>query len=151
MDTTLPPDANTEIPPLAEGDSPLPGTGQGKKKADATLPASAQAPLLYTVMMLALMGQMLLSPLIAPLSREMGLREWHIGLTISLAAIMFALTSGPWGRASQRFGVRPVLTAAMGMGAIALAAFALLAHFGMKGVWVGTGLLLGVILTRGVI
>ena len=167
MDTTLPPDANTEIPPLAEGDSPLPGTGQGTKKAagdsslpasgkankksDATLPASAQAPLLYTVMMLALMGQMLLSPLIAPLSREMGLREWHIGLTISLAAIMFALTSGPWGRASQRFGVRPVLTAAMGMGAIALAAFALLAHFGMKGVWVGTGLLLGVILTRGVI
>lgn len=120
-------------------------------KEAAAIPASAQARLLYTIMMLALMGQMLLSPLIAPLSREMGLREWHIGLTISLAAVMLAFTSGPWGRASQRYGVRPILTLAMGAGAFALGAFAVLSYFGMAGAWTGAGLLIGVVVTRGII
>ncbi len=120
-------------------------------KQAVRIPASAQAPLLYAILMLALMGQMLLSPLIAPLSREMGLREWHIGLTISLAAVMLAFTSGPWGRASQRYGVRPVLTTAMGAGAFALGAFAVLSYFGMSRAWAGVGLLIGVVVTRGII
>ncbi|MDO5722192.1 MAG: MFS transporter [Actinomycetaceae bacterium] len=120
-------------------------------KADTKLPASAQAPLLYAILMLALMGQMLLSPIIAPLAREMGLAEWHIGLTISLAAIMLAFTSGPWGRASQVYGVRPILTTAMSLGAIALGVFALIAHYGMRGIWAGTALALGVVLTRGIL
>ena len=65
-------------------------------------------PLFLTVL-LAYMGQMILNPILAPLSREIGLKEWHIGATISLAAIILSLTSTRWGRVSLRWGISAYL------------------------------------------
>lgn len=115
----------------------------------AALPAQAQAPIVYLVVFLAFMGQMLLNPIIAPLSREMHLQEWHIGATISLAAIVLMFLSPLWGKSAGRRGAKPVLALAMGLGAAALASFSAVAYLGMHGLWTGPGLVLGVMVTRG--
>lgn len=112
---------------------------------------SSQSRLILMTVFLAYMGQMMLNPIIAPLSRSMGLQEWHIGATVSLSAVTLASLSQFWGRRSQRSGVRSVLVASMTVGALALASFAGLAWLGVRGAWTGTGLALGVVLTRGVL
>ena len=104
---------------------------------------------LFMATLLAYMGQMILNPIIAPLSREIGLKEWHIGATISLAAIVLALTSTAWGRISLRRGTRSILVAGMAGAAVSLSGFAVVAWFGLKGVLTGGALVAGVVLTRG--
>ncbi|AKK12091.1 MFS transporter [Corynebacterium uterequi] len=115
------------------------------------IPESAQAGLVTVVVFLAYLGQMLLNPIIAPLSREMGLEEWHIGATISLAAILVTVFSAYWGRTSQRLGVKRVLVTGMALATTALATFGIIANLGMTGALAGVGLVLGVMLTRGVL
>lgn len=104
---------------------------------------------LFLVVLLAFMGQMILNPILAPLSREIGLKEWHVGATISVAAIILSLTSTRWGRVSLHLGVRRVLVMGLLSAAAALSFFAAVAWFGMKGLLTGTALVLGVVLTRG--
>lgn len=104
---------------------------------------------LFLAVLLAYLGQMILNPIIAPLSREIGLREWHIGATISLAAVVLSLSSTTWGRISLRAGTRPVMVAGMFGAAVSLAAFAVVAWFGLQGALVGGVLAVGVIVTRG--
>lgn len=83
------------------------------EEARATLPApeaSAARPeiaLLLSVVFLAYLAQMTLNPIIAPLSREVGLAEWQIGATISIAAVMLVLTSQFWGSARSPGGANP--------------------------------------------
>ena len=89
--------------------------------ASANAGSNAQVGVILLTVFLAYMGQMVLNPIIATLSRGMGLKEWHIGAAVSLAAVTLALLSQFWGRRSQRSGVRPVLVASMTVGAIALA------------------------------
>ncbi|MCS4484474.1 MFS transporter [Gleimia sp. 6138-11-ORH1] len=105
----------------------------------------------FGIVFLAYMGQMLLNPIIAPLSREMGLKEWHIGATISLAAVVLASLSTYWGRASQRQGVKKILTTGLLIATIALTSFAVISYLGMSRQLAGTGLVLGVLATRGLL
>lgn len=109
-----------------------------------------QIPLLLTAVFLVYLAQMTLNPIIAPLSREVGLAEWQVGVTISTAAIMVVLTSRFWGRRSQSLGRKPVLVAAFGLAVVAMALFALLAWAGMAGLIGGTLLFLLFVLLRGV-
>ena len=81
---------------------------RSNKPTQSSIDSGAQANLVVGIVFLAFMGQMILNPIIAPLSRQIGLREWHIGATISLAAIVLASLSAYWGRASQRFGAKRV-------------------------------------------
>jgi len=74
-----------------------------------------QIPLLLGTVFLAYLGQMTLNPIIAPLSREVGLAEWQIGVTISAAAVMVVISSQFWGRRSQSWGRKPVLLLALGL------------------------------------
>lgn len=115
------------------------------------IPPSAQAGLVTIAVFLTYMGQMLLNPIIAPLAREMGLREWHIGGTISLAAVVLALLSGYWGRTSQRLGAKRILITGMLIATIALAAFGVISYLGVNKMFTGVGLVLGVMITRGII
>lgn len=108
-----------------------------------------QLKLVLSAIFLAWLGQMILNPIIAPLAREMGLKEWHIGATISLAAITLASLSQYWGRRSMRVGAKKVLVTAMAIAAGALAIFALIAWAGMRGALAGVILVLGVVLSRG--
>lgn len=55
--------------------------------ASANAGSNAQVGVILLTVFLAYMGQMVLNPIIAPLSRGMGLKEWHIGAAVSLAAV----------------------------------------------------------------
>ena len=116
---------------------------------EATAPRP-QIPLLLAAVFLIYLGQMTLNPIIAPLSREVGLAEWQIGVTISTAAVMVVLTSQFWGRRSQSWGRKPVLVAAFSLAVAAMVLFALLAWLGMAGLVTGTLLFLLFVLLRGV-
>ncbi|MGB4779260.1 MFS transporter [Microbacterium sp.] len=109
-----------------------------------------QIPLLLAAVFLVYLGQMTLNPIIAPLSREVGLAEWQIGATISTAAIMVVLTSQFWGRRSQSWGRKPVLVASFTIATAAMALFGLVAWAGMSGVLTGILLFVLFVLLRGV-
>ncbi|MGO1735465.1 MAG: MFS transporter [Leucobacter sp.] len=119
-------------------------------RAATVNPQGTQIPLLLAGVFLAYLGQMTLNPIIAPLSREVGLAEWQIGVTISVAALMVVATSQFWGRRSQSWGRKPVLVAAFALGTVAMALFAVLAQLGMSGVVTGTALFLCFVLLRGI-
>lgn len=122
-----------------------------------TAPAATAAPtarpqirLVLSGVFLAFLAQMTLNPIIAPLSREVGLAEWQIGLTISAAAIMVVTTSQFWGRRSQSLGRKPVLAAAFALATTTMALFALVSWLGMTGALAGTVLFGLFLLLRGV-
>lgn len=122
---------------------------------EPTDPDSAEAPtpqvrLVLAVVFIAFLAQMTLNPIIAPLSRAVGLAEWQVGVTISTAAVMVVLTAQLWGRGSQSLGRKRVLVAALTLGAAATAAFALVAQLGIVGALGGTVLFLLFVLLRGV-
>ncbi len=56
---------------------------------------------------------MLVSAILPPLSRDLGLPDWMAGAIFSLSAAIWTITSSFWGRKSNEWGRRPV--AAMGM------------------------------------
>jgi DHA1 family tetracycline resistance protein-like MFS transporter len=114
-----------------------------------TAPRS-QVPLLLGAVFLAYLAQMTLNPIIAPLSREVGLAEWQIGVTISVAAVMIVLTSQFWGRRSQSWGRKPVLVFAFTLAVVTMALFAVTAFWGMNGMISGTVLFLLFVLLRGI-
>lgn len=111
----------------------------------------SQIRILLTVTFVTVLAQMSLSPVIAPLARTVGLADWQVGVTVSAAALMVALTSPGWGRRSQSAGRRSVLTTALTAAAVATALFALVAGLGMAGVVGGVGLFLLFLLLRGVL
>lgn len=113
--------------------------------------SDAQAKLLLTMVLLAFMGQMMLNPVMAPLSRAMGLQAWEIGATISAAALALVLFSQFWGRRSQRLGVKKTLVVAMLMALGGLVGFAAVAWLGVHDVLGGPVLFLAALLTRGVV
>lgn len=106
--------------------------------------------ILLSVVFVAMLGQMMLNPIIAPLARSLGLQEWQLGVTISTAAIVLVLASRRWGRLSQSQGRKRVLVAALGLAVISLALFALLAWAGLSKTIVGVPLFLLFLLCRGV-
>ncbi|MDO5727149.1 MAG: MFS transporter [Bowdeniella nasicola] len=111
----------------------------------------AQLNLVFVAIFLAWLGQMILNPIIAPLARELGLQEWHIGATISLAALTLAALSQYWGRRSLRVGAKKVLVTSMAIAALALLFFAIIAGAGMQRRLSPATIVWGVILTRGVL
>lgn len=110
----------------------------------------SQVPLLLGAVFLAYLAQMTLNPIIAPLSREVGLAEWQVGVTISVAAVMIVLTSQFWGRRSQSWGRKPVLVLAFTLAVVTMSLFALTAFWGMNGMIGGTVLFLMFVLLRGI-
>ena len=110
--------------------------------------SSSQVGIVLATVFLAYLGQTTLNPVIAPLSREVGLAEWQIGFTISVAAVMVVLTSQIWGRRSQSWGRKPVLVASLTICMAAMVLFAVVAALGVRGTLSGTPLF---VLTRGLL
>ena len=109
-----------------------------------------QIPLLLGTVFLVYLGQMTLNPIIAPLSREVGLAEWQIGVTISVAALMIVVTSQFWGRRSQSWGRKPVLVSVLALATLTMAGFAWVASLGIAGALAGPLLFVLFVLLRGV-
>ena len=70
-------------------------------------------PIIQTILMACIisigMGQFIVFAVLAPLIRSVGLQEIHGGLILSFSSVIYALSSGVWGRVSSVYGRRKVI------------------------------------------
>ncbi|WP_170223763.1 MFS transporter [Nonomuraea turkmeniaca] len=92
----------------------------------------ALIPLLITVLVVY-SAQQLLTPVLAPLSRELALTETQLGLVITVAATALTIASPLWGHALQKIGLRLVLLSGLGLATAGLTGFAIVAAIGLDG------------------
>ncbi|MFI7638959.1 MFS transporter [Nonomuraea sp. NPDC049400] len=92
----------------------------------------AMTPLLVAVVVL-FSAQQLLTPVLAPLSREFRLTETQLGVVITTAAAALTIASPLWGGALRVIGLRAVLLAGLGLATTGLAGFAAVAAVGLEG------------------
>ncbi|MGN9843146.1 MFS transporter [Nonomuraea sp. H19] len=91
------------------------------------------APLLVTILAV-FSAQQLLTPVLAPLSRELALTETQLGLVITVSAACLTAASPLWGLAMRRMRLRTVLALGLGLSAAGLAGFAVAVTLGLDGV-----------------
>ncbi len=108
-------------------------------------------PLLLGAVLVVYTAQQLLSPVLAPLSREVGLTEFQLGLVITTAAVVFTASSLGWGRVVDRWGHRRVLLTGLVLGAAGMAAFALVCRWALADEPAPEPVLLAMLLTRSVL
>ncbi|GGO48615.1 MFS transporter [Streptomyces daqingensis] len=124
--------------------------------AHATPPGSREPsrrgfPLIYLAVFGGYTGQQILTPVLPPLARELSLSEFQFGVVMSASAATVALLSPWWGRRSDVHGRKPLLVVSLFGAAAGLLAFALSAHFGLRGL-IGPVLTFALLLfTRGVL
>jgi MFS family permease len=107
-------------------------------------------PLLVTLLA-AFSAQQLLTPVLAPLARELTLTETQLGLVITIAAATMTAASPLWGHVLRRLRLRTVLLLGLGLTAAGLAGFAVAVRLGLEEVTSAPVTLALMILTRGVL
>lgn len=112
--------------------------------------SGAQIGVAAGVLFFMYLGLMILTPIIAPLSRVLHLAEWQIGAVMSVAALVIALASPAWGRLGGRWGRRRVLLATTSAGTLAMVTFAALTQAGLRGLLGATAMFAVFVVTRGV-
>lgn len=96
---------------------------------------------IFLSVFVAMLGLMLIAPIMPPLIRELGLKETHSGLIISLGSVMMAVMAPVWGNVSDTKGRKPViLIGFIGM-CISSLLLTLTFYSGLKH-WISGGLLL---------
>nr|WP_232666791.1 MFS transporter [Pseudonocardia sp. TRM90224] len=85
-------------------------------------------PVLLVAVLSTFTAQQVLTPVLAPLAREIGLTEVALGSVVTVAAVVFAGTALLWGKAVDRFGRRPVLLLGMALALIGLSGFAVVSQ-----------------------
>lgn len=98
---------------------------------------------------LVYLGLMIVNPVIAPLSRGLGLAEWQIGAVVSVAALAMVGSSTLWGRYGGVWGRRRTLLAAIGSAGASATVFAVLGQLGLAGSAGATTLFLALLFVRG--
>lgn len=73
------------------------------------LSARSEAAALFVFNMLCLTAMMAFVPVIGPVVRGLGLAEWHGGLVVTVAGLLWMLMARYWGRRSDRVGRRTTL------------------------------------------
>lgn len=111
---------------------------------------SSEARGLALAVLLIYFVQASLNTVIAPLSREVGMEEWHVGLTMSVSALMLAMTSSFWGRRTHLQGRQKVLVDAFVLAATSTTAFTAVAYFGLTGALASSAVLAALLLLRGI-
>jgi MFS transporter, DHA1 family, tetracycline resistance protein len=96
-------------------------------------------------------GQQMVNPILGPLTRELGLSEWQLGLVMTVGASGVVLISPFWGRRSSSWGVRPVLLTSLVGAAAGLLAFAVIAEAGLAGLLAMPVLFALILLSRGLV
>ncbi|MDP4510763.1 MFS transporter [Nonomuraea turcica] len=91
----------------------------------------AMAPLLVTILAV-FSAQQLLTPVLAPLARELALTETQLGLVITISAATLTVASPMWGRAMRRMRLRTVLLSGLGLAGAGLIGFAVAVTLGLE-------------------
>ncbi|AHH21345.1 major facilitator superfamily transporter [Nocardia nova SH22a] len=121
-----------------------------EESAAASGPSGRSLIVIVATVFLMHTSLMAVVPLIAPLSREIGIPEWQMGAIVSAAALCVAVAGPAWGRLSQRVGTKTVLVIALASGALAMAGFAAGANAGITGS-LGAGAVFAILfVTRGI-
>lgn len=140
-----------------EGKRPVAGGHGGDREQDGTAKAAAPAvgakrlALIYLAVFGGYTGQQILTPVLPPLTRDLGLTEFQFGLVMSVSAAVVALISPWWGRRSDVWGRKPLLVASLFGSAVGLAAFAVAVQFGLAGLIGATTVFVLLMVTRGVV
>ncbi|AWH29401.1 MULTISPECIES: MFS transporter [Stenotrophomonas] len=76
-------------------------------------PVVAGLPALVLAALIGTMAMMSFVAVIGPVVRLLGLAEWHAGLSVTAAGVLWMLAARPWGLLSDRIGRKRVLLVAM--------------------------------------
>jgi DHA1 family tetracycline resistance protein-like MFS transporter len=89
------------------------------------VPAFSIKPILLTALLC--MGAMMgFATVAGPITRSLGLADWHAGLIVTASGVLWMLLAPVWGRVSDRAGRKPILlvgVAGFGLAYLALAGF----------------------------
>ncbi|MGI8748443.1 MAG: MFS transporter, partial [Deinococcus sp.] len=99
---------------------------------------------LFLTIFVAMLGLSVLFPVIAPLSRQLGLSETQAGWFSTAYSLMQFIFAPLWGGRSERVGRRPVLLLGLTGFSLSFSLFGLFALLGLRGV-LGGGLLFGLL------
>lgn len=98
-------------------------------------PTRQAKTLLFLALFNSIVGFSILFPILAPLSRSLGLTEVEVGWLGTSYSLAQFLASSYFGRLSERIGRKPVIQIGVAGFAISFAGFGLVAHFGQQGVF----------------
>ena len=79
--------------------------------------------ILMLINVLCVSAMMAFLAVVGPIVRELGLQEWHAGLTVAIAGLLWVMLSRYWGRKSDIVGRKPILV--IGVAGVAVAYLAL--------------------------
>jgi len=107
---------------------------------EAVQQARARGPRspLPVLMLTALLGTMAVMSFIAvvgPLVRSLGLSEWHAGLSVTAAGVLWMLSARRWGRLSDRVGRRRVLMTGLAVFAAIYLLMAVMLDAALQSAW----------------
>lgn len=107
--------------------------------------------ILMLINILCVSAMMAFLAVVGPIVRELGLQEWHAGLTVAIAGVLWVVLSRYWGRKSDIVGRKPILV--IGVTGVAISYFALAVFVDMALVSPPTVIisLLMLVVTRGLI
>lgn len=88
----------------------------------------------------AMVGLMIIAPVMPPLIRELGLSELHSGLIVSLGSVAMAVMSPIWGGWSDKLGRRPIILAGFAGMFLSYVLFTFIMYSGLQG-WLSGSLL----------
>lgn len=118
---------------------------------DSAITSRRALMLVYLSVFGAFAAQQILSPVLPPLARELGLGEFQLGVVITSAAVVVVLASTVWGRVTTRWGHRTALLGALTIACAGLTSFAVVVRFGLAGALGVPVLLALMLLTRGLV
>lgn len=95
---------------------------------------------LFFSVLVAMIGLMIIAPVMPPLIRELGLSELHSGLIISLGSVAMAAMSPIWGIWSDKLGRKAIILIGFAGMLISYMLFTFIMYSGLQG-WLGGGML----------
>jgi len=115
--------------------------------------ASSRTPIspttqIFVGLLFAYLGLGMVVPVMAPLTRKLGLSEMQAGLIFAVNYLMWVLASPFWGSRTEIWGRKPVILLGLGGFALGHLLFGLVAEVGLFGWMTGIPLLILLILTR---
>lgn len=104
--------------------------------------------LLFLTIFIAMLGLSVLFPVLAPLSKELGITTAQTTWLSTVYSLAQFLSAPWWGHLSETRGRRPILILGLVGFAISFGLFGYMAHLGMEGTLTGSALLIALLLAR---